>query len=127
MITFGSKIKELREKKDLSLREFAKRLGCSAPHISDIEHGRRFPSDEMLSEIAKNLDISVDELKDYDTRIPLNELKRMAEKSPTYGIALRKLAEKNVTAEEIFAFVNNIHNIDNSDGKDNEIKRIQNK
>ena len=41
--TLGVRIRELRDQRDLSLREFARRLGdVSAAHLSDIELGRRY-------------------------------------------------------------------------------------
>ena len=54
MKPLGEYIRELRQQKDLSLRDFAKRLGGkSAAFISDIELGRRFPSDPVLEDIAR--------------------------------------------------------------------------
>ena len=48
-ITLGQRLRELREQKDLSLRDLAKKVeGSSAAHLSDIEFGRRFPSPELL-------------------------------------------------------------------------------
>ena len=101
MKTLGQRIRELREEKDLSLREFAKKLNCSAPFISDIELGRRFPSDDVLEAMAKILIVAIDELRGYDTRVPISELKKLALSSPAYGIALRKLADKKISPEEI--------------------------
>ena len=102
MKTLGQKIRELREAKDISLREFAKKLGdLSAAFVSDVELGRRFPSDKVLSKIAHHLGVTVDELKKYDTRPPLDELKRIAASDPTFGFALRTVIEKKVTADEL--------------------------
>ena len=53
MKTLGEKIRELREERDLSLRELAKKLNLSAAFLSDIELGRRNPSDKVLSDLAK--------------------------------------------------------------------------
>lgn len=101
MKTLGEHIRERREKLDLSLREFAKKLGCSAPFISDVELGRRFPSSEMLEQISKVLRLSVDDLRKYDQRAPIEDIKRMAERDPKFAYAFRTLVEKNVSAEEI--------------------------
>jgi transcriptional regulator with XRE-family HTH domain len=100
--TLGSRIRELREQLDLSLREFAKKLGgISAAHISDIELGRRFPSDSLLQKMAALLRVSVDELRRYDARPPVEELKRLAFEDPAFGFALRKLVDKEVTSDDI--------------------------
>ena len=102
MKTLGQKIRELREAKDVSLREFAKKLGdLSAAFVSDVELGRRFPSDKVLAKIAHHLGVTVEELKKYDTRPPVDELKRIAAADPTFGFALRTVIEKKVSADEL--------------------------
>lgn len=99
---FGNRIRELREARDLSLREFARKLGnVSAAHVSDVELGRRFPSDDLLAKMAAVLGVPFAELKNYDSRPPVEDLKRIAEADPDFGFALRKLVDKKVSAEEI--------------------------
>src|SRR5574337_1126828 len=100
--TLGNRIRELREARDFSLREFARKLGqISAAHLSDIELGRRFPSEELLARIANVLGVSAEELKRYDSRLPIDDLKRIAERDPALGFALRKLVDEQVSAEEL--------------------------
>lgn len=107
-LTLGSKIRALREDKDISLREFAKQLGgVSAAHISDVELGRRYPSDALLRKIAQLLTVSVDELTKHDSRAPVEDMKRLTEIDPAFGFALRKLVEKNITAEDILKLTQN--------------------
>lgn len=93
MKTFGDRIKELRDKKDLSLRELAKQLKLTAPFLSDIETGKRFPSDDTMMLLANALDTTVEDLSQYDSRPPIAEMKRMANQNPALGIAFRKIAE----------------------------------
>lgn len=100
--TLGSRIRELREERDISLREFARALGeVSAAHISDIELGRRYPSDTLLAKIASKLKVTVEELQRYDSRAPVEDLKRRAEADPTFGFALRRIVEQDLTAEDL--------------------------
>jgi transcriptional regulator with XRE-family HTH domain len=106
MKTLGQRVRELRETQDLSLREFAKRLGgFSAAFLSDVELGRRFPSDAVLAKMASVLGVSEDELRTHDTRPPVEDLKRLAASNPTFGFALRQVVEKNVTAEDIMDMI----------------------
>jgi transcriptional regulator with XRE-family HTH domain len=106
MKTIGQRIRELREEQDLSLREFARRLGnLSAAFISDVELGRRFPSEEVLGKMAQTLGVKVDDLRSYDTRAPIEELRRIVASDPTYGFALRKVVEGKITAEELMKLV----------------------
>lgn len=104
MKTLGQRIRELREEKDLSLRELAKRLGVSAPFISDVELGRRYPSDKLFESMAKELDISVEDLRAYDTRPPVEGLKRLTNANPQYAFAFRKVIDKNISPEDIIKF-----------------------
>jgi len=106
MKTFGQKIRELREEKDLSLRELAKEIEVSAAFLSDIELGRRYPSDKILLSICEKLGTSVDELRTYDTRAPIEGLKRLASSDPKYALAFRKVIDKNISSEELLEFIN---------------------
>ena len=108
MKTLGQRIRELRETKDLSLRELAKKLDVSAAFLSDIELGRRFPSDEVMGKMAKCLDVTTAELKAFDARPPVEDLKRISAANPTYGFALRRIVEGNVPAEELMKFVKQV-------------------
>ena len=106
-ISLGQRIHELRDKADLSLRGLAKRIGISPAFLSDIELGRRFPSKEILARLADALDVSPDELKQYDTRGPITDLKRLVDSDPKLGFAFRTVVEKikngELTAEDIIA------------------------
>ncbi len=103
--TLGQLIRELREEQDISGRELAKKLDISAAHESDIELGRRFPSEELLAKIARVLHKPVDELQKYDTRVPIEELKQASAADPTYGFALRQMLENKVKPEDILKVV----------------------
>ena len=105
MKTLGQRIRELREEGDLSLRELGKRLSVSAAFLSDIELGRRYPSDKVLTKMAQILGTSKEDLKMYDHRPPVQELKRLSEADPMYGIAFRKMIDKKISAEDLIAFV----------------------
>ena len=106
-ISLGQRLHELRDKADLSLRELAKKAGISGPFLSDIELGRRFPSEEILEKLARALNVSLQELKQYDNREPIADLKRLMDSNPKLGFAFRTAVEKvksgELTAEDIIA------------------------
>src|ERR1700756_4021879 len=106
-ISLGQRLHELREKADLSLRELSKKVGISGPFLSDIELGRRFPSEEILAKLASALNVSLEELKQYDNREPIADLKRLMDSNPKLGFAFRTAVEKvksgELTAEDIIA------------------------
>lgn len=105
MKTLGERIRELREKHDWSGRELAKKLKVSAPFLSDIELGRRYPSDEVLERLASFLETTPDDLKKYDARPPVQELKRIAANNPAMGFALRKVIDQEVSPEQLLTFL----------------------
>ncbi len=97
----GAYIRKLRDERDLSLREFAKKLDVSAPFISDIELGRRHPSEEVLAKIAKVLGVKVEDLRARDTRPPIDEIKRITQSDPKFALAFRTMIDKKITAEDL--------------------------
>lgn len=101
MKTLGVRIRELREELDLSLREFAGRLNLSAAFVSDVELGRRFPSDKVLADMATVLKTSSEELRKFDTRPPVEDMKRITTSNPAYGLAFRRIIDEKVSPEEL--------------------------
>ncbi|MGA8810708.1 MAG: helix-turn-helix transcriptional regulator [Thermoanaerobaculia bacterium] len=94
MKTLGERIKELRDKADLSLRDLGKEAGGLSPvFLSDIELGRRFPSEEALTQIARALKTTLADLRQYDTRPPIEEMKRRTAENPALGVAFRRIME----------------------------------
>lgn len=104
-MSLGQRIRTLREAKDLSLRELAKKVKVSAAFLSDIELGRRFPSDAVLPSLARELDVTQDDLRSYDTRPAVEEIRRLAAENPKYGFAFRTLVEKRLSPEELMELV----------------------
>lgn len=101
MKSLGERIRELREAKDLSLRELAARLGLSAAFLSDVELGRRYPSEKVVASMAKVLGTTAEDLCSYDQRPPLEELKRLASRDPSFGYAFRRIVDKDVSPEDL--------------------------
>lgn len=56
----GEHIKSARIKKELSQEAFAEILDITPTHVKHIESGHRRPSIEILFKIAKQLDMSID-------------------------------------------------------------------
>jgi transcriptional regulator with XRE-family HTH domain len=112
----GERIRQLREERDLSLRELARQLeGGSAAHLSDIELGRRLPSEELLRQIAMKLGVAYAELEELDARPPVEALRRRSEQDPVFGFALRRMVEQNVKPDELLKFL--------QEHKDSEAKK----
>ena len=102
----GPYMRRRRDELDLSLREFAKRLDCSAAFISDIELGRRHPSEKVLAEIARVLKVKLEELQAMDVRAPIDDIKRLTQNDPRFALAFRTMIDKKVSADELLDLAN---------------------
>jgi transcriptional regulator with XRE-family HTH domain len=109
-LTFGEKIRKLREDLDLSLRAVADKIGVSAAFLSDVELGRRFPKPDTLKLLAKELRVTSEELSKYDFRDEADNIKKMMFSNGAAGVAFRTVAEqmkKGVPPQEIVKRVEN--------------------
>ncbi|WP_278884841.1 helix-turn-helix domain-containing protein [[Ruminococcus] torques] len=60
--TFGRYLSQLREKKDVTLRELARQLGISAAFLSDVEKDRKPPlTAERLEKLSEVLHLTKEE------------------------------------------------------------------
>ena len=105
MKTLGERIRELREERDLSLRELGSKIQVSAAFLSDVELGRRYLSDKNMLAVARALGVSLEELKQSDTRPPLREFRRATMTDPTYGFAFRQMMDRKISSREILDFI----------------------
>jgi transcriptional regulator with XRE-family HTH domain len=63
MQRFGEKLRALRQRHNLTMRELADKLGLSTHgYIGDLESGRRHPSLELAVQIADLFGVTVDQL-----------------------------------------------------------------
>jgi transcriptional regulator with XRE-family HTH domain len=70
----GPRLRLAREERQLSVRELARRIGCSASLVSQIERGVSVPSVGVLYSLATELDSSLDHLLfGADSRRPTAE------------------------------------------------------
>lgn len=84
-----------------TIRKAGRKIGISAAFLWDIELGRRWPSDKVLERIAKVLEADLDDLRKYDARPPIKDIKRLCEKDDFYGVAFQKIMEHDVSAQEL--------------------------
>ena len=72
---FGKCVKEIREEKDISQAELARRLGhASNSYVRDIERGVFTPPPERLSPLARALRVPVLRLKEASLETRLRDL-----------------------------------------------------
>jgi transcriptional regulator with XRE-family HTH domain len=84
------RLKELLQKKNVTGKELATKLGVSQNTVSSIVNGNSFPKPALLVEIAKNLEVDLRELfistKERDLSDPveaIKEIKRIIDRVPT--------------------------------------------
>ncbi|MEW5827503.1 MAG: helix-turn-helix transcriptional regulator [Chloroflexota bacterium] len=63
MRRFGEKLRMLRTKKGMTLKELASALGLTAHgYISELETGKKKPTAEFVLNVARFFEVSIDEL-----------------------------------------------------------------
>lgn len=98
--TLGQRIRELRQERDLSLRDLGDLLKdagtnvpVSAAFLSDLENGRRFPSEEMIGKLARALGTTADDLQEHDQRGASRDLDTLVGMNAQYAFAFRKAVQ----------------------------------
>jgi len=74
--TLGKNIKFFRFRKDYSQADLAEKADISITFLSNIERGLKFPKPDILSKIAKGLDVDVHELFKIDI-VPDENIKQV--------------------------------------------------
>ncbi len=75
-MSFGKNLKDIRVEKNISQAELAEKIGVHTNHLSRYERDLSNPSIEVVANIAKALDVSIDELvygKANNTEAGLND------------------------------------------------------
>lgn len=98
--SFGERLRSLRQKKQMSQKDLAKRLGFSGQSIiAHYESNNKQPSHQTLSKIADILQVSVDYLlgrTDHPDFPPLNYLAKEADRLPEAWQELPPEAQEDV-------------------------------
>jgi len=91
----GKTIKFLRFRRGLSQADLSEKAGISITFLSSIERGIKFPQPEMLSKLAKALDVEVFELFKTDA-VPTDHKAMMSQLSEDITKNI------NLTIENVF-------------------------
>ncbi len=106
-MSFGKRLKLLREENNILQSKLAKDLNISRQSISNYEKEARFPNDEsLLSKFAEYFDVSIDYLMGTTNirKYPIytNNKSKLKEATTTYS------SNKNVALEELFKEVDSL-------------------
>lgn len=99
-----NKLKEIRLKKGLSVKEASKILGVSSAYLSQIENGYRQLSRNMLKAFCEGYQVKPNEILEYDEFITIDESNR---EFNTQDIKLLNLlkALSDTDRDELMVFV----------------------
>lgn len=71
---FGKKLRALRLRHDLSLKDLALELGyLTHGYLSELEAGKKIPTAEFVLKAARFFDVSTDQLLKDELGMPLND------------------------------------------------------
>lgn len=92
-MSFGKRVRELREQRGLTQREVAWRLDVSLSYVNKVENGKLhsgdYPSEKFIHKLAGELDADEEELLLLADKMPEQIRKRIRERPE----AFRQLAE----------------------------------
>ena len=92
-MTFGERVRELRNAKGLSLRQLAPQVGVGYAYLSRVETGNMtfgdYPSDALIHRLAHELDGDEEELLILAERIPTPIAKRILQRPDAFRVFAR--------------------------------------
>lgn len=98
--SFGAQIAEARKASGRSLRDLAGAIGRSPSYLNDIEHGRRVPSSDVVSELAEALGLDRDSLMAAAGRVG-DGAEEYLRSNPNAGVLLRKVSKAGLSNEDL--------------------------
>lgn len=112
---FGSRIRELRKEKGISLRDFADMVGIDFTYLSKIENGKVDPpSEEKIKIMASQLGVEAEVLLGLAGKISSEQIRKAVESNPDVGVLLRKLQSRKLTSDQVKEMLNIASNKDKS-------------
>ena len=112
---FGSRIRELRKEKGISLRDFADMVGIDFTYLSKIENGKVDPpSEEKIKIMASQLGVEAEMLLGLAGKISSEQIRKAVESNPDVGVLLRKLQSRKLTSDQVKEMLNIASNKDKS-------------
>jgi len=70
---FGEKLRTLRMRHDMTLKQLASELGLTAHgYISELEAGKKLPTAEFVLNVARLFDVTTDELLKDELELKIN-------------------------------------------------------
>jgi transcriptional regulator with XRE-family HTH domain len=88
-MTFGERIRQLRQERGLTLRDLAPLVGVGFTYLCKVENGRLdfgdYPSDALIHRLADALEADEEELLMLAERVPDRIRRRVLERPDVFG------------------------------------------
>lgn len=109
-MNFGHRIRELRQARNLTLRDLAKKVQVTFTYLSKIENQKlsfgEFPSSELILKLARVLEVNADELLVLAQKIP-GSVRESFMKRPDVFCRIATLDDKCL--DDVLAFIDKIN------------------
>jgi transcriptional regulator with XRE-family HTH domain len=106
-MNFGSRIRQLRVDRGVSLRDFASAVGIDFTYLSKIENGKvEPPSEDKIRLMARELDEDAEELLGLAGKFSTDQMRKAVEDEPNVGRLLRRIQSRELTSEQIKQMLN---------------------
>ncbi|WP_427340181.1 helix-turn-helix domain-containing protein [Caloranaerobacter sp. DY30410] len=122
-MSLGSRLKELRKEKQLSIREVAKIFNIGKTTVSNYENDERKPDYEMIKKFAEFYGVTTDYLLGLTDERNIYKLKKdelpleIRELGVEYITVTKELKEKGLSPEDIRKIVKFVEDIKKQDNK----------
>ncbi len=115
-IIFGLKVKQLRQKKQLSFSELSEKAGLSVSYLNEIEKGKKYPKDDKIRALADALNVKYDDLVNLELQDSLAPVAALIRSNflnelplDLFGIELSKVVEIIANApKRVGAFISTL-------------------
>lgn len=98
--SFGSKVRDARLAKKITLRELARRIEKAPSYVNDIEYDRRVPSEVVVRQLSDELDLDVDVMLALAGRVG-EGAEEYLRSEPTAGVLFRRVAQEQLDEEAL--------------------------
>ena len=118
LMSVGDTINEARVRNRLGLRALARELNIAPSYLSDIENDRRVPSETVLRDMARVLELDFDKLMQEAGRLGEGEEKYFLE-NELAGRLFRRIARSQLDQEALEKLMLSLEELENP-GEDDE-------
>lgn len=97
----GGRLKALRKRKKLTLRDMAEKLNISPGYLSEVERGKKIPGGEVFIMLKQNFNIDMNDLFALEGKTDINKVNEALESYATDESELNSIREIN----QIISFI----------------------